>query len=258
VIAGALDPGERQRYHPKLASNLRGRLLQLLPPAMAGIRDAESQDPRADTRYVLVGREGLFSGCQSPMASGGFHAGGFKFVRADGPDRISRAAGKLIAALTWLRLRGPLPQAGAHWLEFGASPGGMTAELLRRGDQVTAVDRAALDPRLDGAPGLRFVEADAADFRPQAGARFAALLCDINGEPAAAARQAFRHAPALEAGAPVIFTLKLPTSGDLPAMLEAMAQVRRIAGDCGLTFVAATHLGQNRHELTLCLAKTGE
>ena len=47
----------------------------------------------------------------------------------------------------------------------------MTAELLARGYRVTAVDRAPLDRRLENAPGLRMVLADAATFQPGAGRR---------------------------------------------------------------------------------------
>jgi hypothetical protein len=58
----------------------------------------------------------------------------------------------------------------------------MTAELLARDQRVTAIDRAPLDARLNGKPGLRFVHADVGDFVPGEGV---ALMrcCPISMEP---------------------------------------------------------------------------
>lgn len=251
VVAGALDPSASNRYDQRLASNLRGRVLQLFSQGL--VRDAEAQDPGADTLFVLVGKEGLFCGVASPRSCGGFHAGGIKFIRQDQPGRISRAGAKIAAALHQLRLDRAVPGTSSHWLELGASPGGMTAELLKKGYQVTAVDRAPLDPRLAAAEGLQFVADDAASFRPPPGARYEAILSDMNGDPSDAMARVLGFAGFLSEEGVVIFTLKLPETRDLRAMLGALDAAVSLAANAGLQVFRATHLAYNRHELTLFL-----
>ena len=215
------------------------------------MRDAESQNPASPTLFALVGREGLFCGVISPREAGGFHAGGFKFIRQNQDDHVSRAGAKIAEALHFLTLYQPVPEAGAHWLELGASPGGMTTELLARGYQVTAVDRAPLDERLRGARGLRVVAGDAAGFQPPVGTCYEALLSDMNGDPVESMAAVVRLAGCLKPGGLVVFTLKLPQSGDFPAMLLALERCTGLALAAGWERIAATHLGYNRHELTL-------
>ena len=255
VLVGALDPSAPDRYDQKLASNLRGRVLQVFTPLP--VRDAEAQDPAADTLFALVGRDGVFCGVGSPGACGGFHAGGIKFIRQGRPGQISRAGAKIAEALHQLRLERAVPDAGAQWLELGASPGGMTAELLQKGYRVTAVDRAPVDARLEGAAGLRFVAQDAASFRPSAGEKFAAILSDMNGDPAEAMSHVLRFAGFLAADGLVVFTLKLPDTGDLRAMLRVFDAVVSQAAAAGLRLFRSTHLAYNRHELTLFLDTGG-
>jgi 23S rRNA (cytidine2498-2'-O)-methyltransferase len=249
VVVGTLDPSEPGRYHGLLASNLRGRALQVFGDGL--VRDAEAQNPESPTLFALVGREGLFCGVIRPREAGGFHAGGFKFIRQNQDDHVSRAGAKIAEALHFLTLHQPVPGTGAHWLELGASPGGMTTELLARGYQVTAVDRAPLDERLRGAKGLRVVAGDAGEFRPPAGTRYDALLSDLNGDPVESMNSVIRLAGFLQPGGLVVFTLKLPQSGDFPAMLRALDQCTSLAREAGWERIAATHLGYNRHELTL-------
>jgi 23S rRNA (cytidine2498-2'-O)-methyltransferase len=59
LMVGPLDTGSPNRYFKTLASNLRGRALQLFPSECSLIRDAESQDGKRETLFVLVGDEGL-------------------------------------------------------------------------------------------------------------------------------------------------------------------------------------------------------
>ena len=251
VFIGQLDPGPAHRYFKTLASNLRGRTLQLFPPAVAAVRDVEVQDPAAATLFCLVGKEGLFCGMQSPRDCGGFYPGGTKYVSRTAPDTISRAGAKVAEALHYLLLYRPVPRVGSHWLELGASPGGMTSELLARKYEVTAIDRAPLDRRLDGQKGLHSALLDVAAFQPSQRMRYDAMLCDMNGDAREAIRQVGRLASSLKPGAPVIFTLKSPGVSTFQEMLELGRDVIRIAAGAGLRLLARTHLSSNRHELTL-------
>jgi 23S rRNA (cytidine2498-2'-O)-methyltransferase len=248
VLAGPLDAGAQNRYYKTLASNLRGRLLQLFPKLPAG--SAEEQEPAVHSLFVLVGKEGLFAGMSTPRDAGGFHPGGVKFIRQS-EGMISRAGAKIAEALHWLRLhREPLPP-GSRWLELGASPGGMTGELLQRGYHVTAVDRAPLDARLRDAEGLQFIREDAAEFRPPAAARYDALLCDLNGPARDSMRAVTKLARHLRANGLVVFTMKLAGAESLVEILSLCRAVEADAAAAGLNLIGKTHLHYNRHEFTL-------
>lgn len=248
VLVGALDGGNR--YYKTLASNLRGRMLQVFPGETTGKVTAEEQDPGKESLFCLVGKEGLFCGMISPLAANGFHPGGTKFIRQQSEETISRAGAKVVEALHYLKLFAEPPAEGAHWLELGASPGGMTSELLRKGYRVTAVDRADLDPRLSRAKGLVFVKKDAASFSAEPGAVFGMLLSDMNGEPQEAIRQVARHARHLKAGGGVIFTLKTTGVESLDEIVELHSEVVGLAEERGLEWLATTHLTYNRQEFT--------
>jgi hypothetical protein len=251
LLVGALDPGAANRYFRSLAANLRGRTLQLFPPPLAALRDATAQDPQAPTLFCLVGAEGLFCGIHSPLAANGFHPGGSKFIRQNAPGTISRAGAKIAEALHHLQLHRPLPPAGSHWLELGASPGGMTAELLARSYQVTAVDRAPLDPRLANSPALLTLLADAATYEPPPATRYAALLSDMNGNARESIRHLARLSRHLQPGGIAIFTLKLPGVSTLADFAQLESAVTAIAARAGLSWISTTHLTYNRHEFTL-------
>ncbi len=251
ILIGPLDPGTPQRQYRTLGSNLRGRTLQVFPPDAAKIRDAGDQDSHQPTLFCLIGREGLFCGLASPLQANGFHPGGTKFIRQNSPSAISRAGAKIAEALHYLQLFRPPPPAGSRWLELGASPGGMTAELLARSYQVTAVDRAPLDARLLAAPGLKPVLADAATFQPEPGPPYDAILCDINGDTRASIAHVIRLAPFLRPGGIVIFTLKLPGVTTYAEANALESSIVTSAAAAGLHRLACTHLTYNRNEFTL-------
>ena len=257
VLVGQLQPGSPDAYHKSLASNLRGRMLQVFPPMPAPSRDAEAQDSRARTLFCLVGKEGLYAGLISPLEANGFHPGGAKHIRLSGEESISRAGAKIAEALHHLRLRQAPPPVGSHWLELGASPGGMTSELLTRGYRVTAVDRAPLDRRLHDSPALKFVHSDVSVFQPLPAARCDAMLCDMNGDSLESMRQVCRLSSSLRPGGLIVFTLKLP---EIFSAEDALARHRaavREAESAGLTHLNSTHLTHNRQEFTVFLEKRG-
>lgn len=249
IFIGSLHPTSPDRYFKTLASNLRGRVLQLFPnlPVAA----VEDQDPQAETLFCLVGKEGLYCGMATPREANGFYPGGSKYIDQDAPDTISRAGAKIAEALHYLRLHRPALPEGAHWLELGACPGGMTSELLARGQRVTAIDRSPLDARLNGRPGLKFVLADVSDFPVGTPASYDALLCDMNGPPEDSIAQVIRLSPSLKKGGLIVFTLKVPRIETIDGPLAWHRLILATAEKAGLRLLAKTHLTYNRHEFTL-------
>lgn len=254
LLIGLLDPNSRDPYYKKLASNLRGRSLQLFPPLSAP--NAADQVADAPSLFCLIGQEGLFCGLDSPRHCHGFHPGGTKFVTQNSAT-ISRAGAKLAEALHYLRLHQPLPAVGAHWLELGASPGGMTAELLAKGYRVTAIDRAPMDSRLDYSADLTFIRSDVTRFQPAANACFDAILCDMNGEARDSIEQVSRLAAHVVPGGLIIFTLKTAGAITLPHLQRLADSVIALAATGGLQLIAQTHLTYNRHEFTLFFRNRG-
>jgi 23S rRNA (cytidine2498-2'-O)-methyltransferase len=256
LLVGLLDPSSSNRYYKTLASNLRGRALQLFPPSV-GKTEPELQDPERPTLFCLVGKEGLFCGMQSPREANGFFPGGTRYISQSAPGTISRAGAKIAEALHYLRLYRPPLAKASHWLELGASPGGMTSELLRRDQRVTAVDRASLDPRLDRMPGLQFVRADVGTFEPRAGTIFHAILSDMNGSAEDSIGQVIRLSAWLNQGGLIVFTLKTSDASNAAAVNSLFAKVVEEAHANGLALIAATHLTYNRQEFTVFFEKTG-
>lgn len=251
LLVGLLDPSSADSYYKKLASNLRGRALQLFAAPGVASQEVEAQNPDAPTLFCLLGHEGLFCGMQSPRLANGFYPGGTKFISQNSAETISRAGAKLAEALHFLRLHRPPPPAPAHWLELGASPGGMTSELLARGYRVTAVDRAPLHPRLASAPGLTYVGGDAAMFRPPNSIRYDAILSDMNGPARDSLGAVLRLSKHLRPGGLVIFTLKTAGVSTVEDIQRLCASVSALAATGGLRLVAQTHLTYNRREFTL-------
>jgi 23S rRNA (cytidine2498-2'-O)-methyltransferase len=249
ILIGQLDPGAPNKFYRSLASNLRGRTLQLFPPLRA--REVEEQDPVAGTLFCLVGSEGLFCGVQSPKESNGFYPGGTKFIAHGAAKSISRAGAKIAEALHYLLLYRPALPRGSHWLELGASPGGMTSELLAREFRVTAVDRAPLDRRLDRQPGLTFVREAAESFQPNKGTSYDALLSDLNGEARDSMRLVIRLSTYLIRGGLVVFTLKTRAVATDSAVLALLQDVVAAAAGARMKLIAKTHLTYNRQEFTL-------
>lgn len=257
IFIGQLDPSAGNRYYKTLASNLRGRTLQLFPEKIATFREVEAQNPDRETLFCMVGKEGLFCGMLSPREANGFYPGGTRYISQNSPDTISRAGAKIAEALHYLLLHRPASKKGAHWLELGASPGGMTSELLGRGYRVTAIDRAPLDKRLDKVTNLNFAKLDVAAFMPNQGMRYDAILSDMNGDAREAIRQVSRLSANLNPGGLVIFTLKTPGVTTFVEMNELYQEALQVAADAGLVCFASTHLTYNRHESTLFFETRG-
>ena len=255
VLVGRLDPGSQKPYYKSLASNLRGRTLQVFELPDRAPKTAEEQNSGKETLFCLIGKEGLFAGMASPKAANGLHPGGSKFIAQNAEDTVSRAGAKIAEALHYLTMFRPALPADSHWLELGASPGGMTSELLKRGYQVTAIDRAPLDLRLSAFPKLTFIKDDTAAFIPPRGARYDAILSDMNGPPRQAIAHVIRLHDFLKPGGLVVFTLKTTGAETLMEIDALEKQVLSQAGKAGLILIARTHLTYNRQEFTLFFGK---
>jgi len=251
VFIGQLDPSATNRYYKTLASNLRGRTLQLFSKQIAEFKEVEAQDRNQPTLFCLVGKEGLFCGMQSPKDSNGLYPGGTKYISQNSPDTISRAGAKIAEALHYLLMHRKPLRKGSHWLELGASPGGMTSELLARKFKVTAIDRAPLDKRLDRRPDLVFALLDVAAFKPNSSMRYDAILSDMNGDPGESLRQVGRLSQNLNPGGLVIFTLKTTGISTYEEINTLYRSAVETAAAAGLELIARTHLTYNRNELTL-------
>jgi len=257
VWVGVLQPGPGEGWFKRLASNLRGRCLQLFPDSTMPLAEAGRQRPDEAALFCMVGVGGLYAGMASPRECNGFYPGGILHLPKSAGTSISRAGAKIAEALHHAALHGEPPEKGSHWLELGASPGGMTLELLNRGHSVTAIDRAPLDPRLADAAGLEFYQQDVSVWHAKRGRKFDALLCDMNGDPLEAFAQVMRLSTCLRDGAWIIFTLK--TTGR-EGMQELLALHRKVVANAGtgcLDHLATTHLSGNRREFTMWLRSLG-
>lgn len=255
ILVGQLDPGSPKRYYKALASNFRGRALQVFELPEGSPKTAEDQDPAKETLFCLIGKEGLFCGITSPLEAGGIYPGGTKYIAQNADDTVSRAGAKIAEGLHFLSMHRPLPHEGAHWLELGASPGGMTSELLKRGYEVSAIDRAPLDPRLANHPNLSFLREDVAEFVPPRGIRYDAILSDMNGAPRQAITLVTRLKEFLNPGGLAVFTLKTTGAESIAEIDTLEKDVIEIAQNNGFPLIARTHLTYNRQEFTLFFEK---
>ncbi|MBK1881553.1 hypothetical protein JIN85_03945 [Luteolibacter pohnpeiensis] len=254
ILVGQLDSAVTNRYYKTLASNLRGRTLQLFPTLPAS-DSVEKQAPDKLTLFCLLGKEGLFCGVTTPRKANGFYAGGTRYISHSSGSSISRAGAKIAEALHYLGLHAPAPAENSHWLELGASPGGITSELLNRGYRVTAIDRAALDPRLSQAANLDFHQIDVATYAPAPGVSFNAILSDMNGSAMESMKQVLRLSQYLKKSGLIIFTLKTSGTEDFQSMNQLCDRVEQLAAEAGFPRLARTHLTYNRQEFTLFFRK---
>jgi 23S rRNA (cytidine2498-2'-O)-methyltransferase len=153
----------------------------------------------------------------------------------------SRAYLKLWEALTLL---GKFPQPGETCLDLGASPGGWTWVLAKRGATVTAIDKAPLDPAIAAMPGVTERQESAFGLDPSAEPPLDWLFSDIIAYPSRLLRLVqtwiatgrVRH---------VVCTLKFqgPTDHETAAAFAAIPGGR------------LRHLFHNKHELTFLWRK---
>lgn len=238
-----------------LASNVRGRTLQVFGLRGAPPNAAESA-PDAPIVLSLVGSTGILAGLTSPRHAKSVHPSGTRFLKQEEGTDVSRAGNKVVDGLELLALESCRVPPGAHWLELGASPGGMTQALLERGYLVTALDRSPLSERISNHPALTFLQQDVALYKPNPGQLFDALLCDMNGDWQTAISQVLRLISALRPGSPILFTLKFNTLTIPEGVLGALHRLNALCAQSGCLPLLVSHTTSNRSELTFVAKKT--
>lgn len=97
--------------------------------------------------------------CSSAVTNGEMH-----FVE----DRLAPPSRAYLKLWELFTLLGERPKADEFCLDLGASPGGWTWVLQRLGARVLSVDKAPLDPRMAGLPGVHYVQESAFALDPGA------------------------------------------------------------------------------------------
>jgi len=212
--------------------------------AVAVLRDFGCEPVARDADWIVsvyATADALLMGCQAPRDNlSDWPGGAVRFRREEG--QISRAAFKLLEAERAFGL--PLARF-TNALDLGAAPGGWTNVLLERGLKVTAVDPAAMDPRLARHPRLHHLRRNAADVTFAPGT-FDLLVCDMSWDPHRTCRLVSGLSGALSAGGSGIITLKLmyrKPMHTLRELTEAYAEhfdIRRVK-----------QLFHNREEVTM-------
>ncbi|MBO9308451.1 MAG: 50S rRNA methyltransferase [Chloroflexi bacterium] len=172
--------------------------------------------------------------------------GARRFAREQGC--ISRSEFKLLEALEVFGVA--LPPRGCA-LDLGAAPGGWTRVLRERGMYVTAVDPAALDPRLLSDSGVRYRRLTAESYLRIASEPFDLIVNDMRMDARDSARLMCAYARLLKPpDGMAIMTLKLPETkrgAVLKSALSILASSYQI--------VRARQLFHNRSEITLQLRR---
>ncbi|MGO2958000.1 MAG: SAM-dependent methyltransferase [Acetobacter sp.] len=154
-------------------------------------------------------------------------------------DRIgppSRAYLKLWEACTRL---GHWPQTGQQCFDLGATPGGWTWAIAQLGANVTAIDRAPLDPRVAAMPTVSFQQGSAFGLEPTDLPEADWVFSDIIAYPKRLLALANRW---IESGRTERLVLTVKFQGETDH--ETVSAFEAIQGG------RLMHLAQNKHELT--------
>ncbi|MCP9320248.1 hypothetical protein KBX73_10770 [Acetobacter persici] len=178
----------------------------------------------------------------SARKSSPFINGAPKFVEnRTGPP--SRAYLKLWEACTLLRR---WPQPGETCLDLGATPGGWTWAIAQLGADVTAIDRAPLDPAVAAMPHVQFQQGSAFGLEPASFPEVDWVFSDIIAYPARLLALARRW---IESGRTRNMVLTVKFQGDTDH--ETVAAFEAIPGG------SLRHLAHNKHELTFFWSQAG-
>ncbi len=137
---------------------------------------------------------------------------------------------------------------GMRAVDLGAAPGGWSWQLIQRNLLVTAVDNAAMDPKLLAGGLVDHVRADGFRYRPVKKVDW--LVCDMVEKPARIAKlvadwlaRGWAHQ--------CIFNLKLPMKKRLPELIRCGEIIARRLTEAGVEYrLAFKQLYHDREEVT--------
>ena len=158
-------------------------------------------------------------------------------------EQISRAEFKLLEALEVFDI--DLPARGVA-LDLGASPGGWSRILRQKGQYVTAIDPALLDPRLSEDQAVRHLRVTAESYLADEPDTFDLIVNDMRMDARDSARLMVDYAKQIYPGGAAIMTLKLPEEGRATVIEHAWELL-----ETAYTIVGARQLFHNRSEITL-------
>lgn len=145
---------------------------------------------------------------------------GLSFFIEDKVNPPNRAYLKLWEALF---LSGKYPKSGDHVLDLGASPGGWTYVIQSLGASVTAVDKAALDPKIAKLPRVTCLQQSAFALEPSTLTKtYDLVLSDIACYPDRAYALIMKWIASGKAKR-LIFTIKLQGKTDLKTIRQFQA-----------------------------------
>jgi len=234
AAADALRAIQRNWSHLPLLHHRRSTLIaEHLPPVKARPLIFPEPAPTAPLgAWTLLAPDRILA---SPSKTSPFVNGEPRFVEdKSGPP--SRAYLKLWEGLTRL---GRHPAPGNRCLDLGASPGGWTWVIAELGAEVTAVDKAPLDPAIAAHPGVNFRPESAFALDPRQESPVTWLFSDVICYPARLLGLV-RHWIEAEKAENIFCTIKFQGETDH----AIIAEFQQIQGS--MLF----HAAHNKHEVT--------
>jgi 23S rRNA (cytidine2498-2'-O)-methyltransferase len=138
---------------------------------------------------------------------------------------------------------------GMEVVDLGASPGGWTYQLVRRGMRVTAIDNGPMDQALLQSGLVHHIRADGFSYSPPRPVEW--MVCDIAEQPSRIAKLASQW---LARGwcRSSIFNLKLPMKKRYDEVKRCMDIIRTELDRASLRYsLSAKHLYHDREEVTV-------
>lgn len=247
-IVAARNGGAAIGLHSWVAEGVAADGTDGLAPMLRAHLEANGlQVVRRDYEFALhacLSREGVVLGAASRADSLADWPGGRIRLGAD-PLQVSRAERKLEEAIAVFGL--PL-RSGAVAIDLGASPGGWTRVLSRRGLKVYAVDPAELAPSVAVDPNVSHQRMKAQDFLKAAPDKVDLIVNDMRMEPLESCHIMVECAAQLKADGYGVLTLKLAANANARSIRDALAILRS-----GYGKIEARQLYHNRKEATVVL-----
>jgi 23S rRNA (cytidine2498-2'-O)-methyltransferase len=191
---------------------------------------------------VCVTRKGIVLGVNRRADALTDWPGG-RVALARDAGQISRAEFKLDELFKVLDIELPF---GGVALDLGASPGGWTRVLRRRGLTVWAVDPAALDLRIAADPGVHHVPTTAAPFLAGTDQVFDLVVNDMRMTATLSSEVMLKAAERLAPNGLAIMTLKISPHDPLKTIRRALAILER-----SYEILHVRQLYHNRNEVTV-------